>query len=127
VIVLDTHAWVWWEGEVERLSATARRALERAPSLGVPAICLLEVVRLVDGGRYRLDRPPLVWLREALAQQRSELLPLTPEIAVRSLAIGDEIRDPADRLVAATALEHGCPLVTKDERLAAVAGLDVVW
>ena len=127
MIVLDTHAWVWWEGEVGRLSPAALRMLERAPSLGVPAICTLEFARLADRGRVRSDRAPLAWLREALSQQRTHLLPLTPEIAVRSLTISDAIRDPADRLIAATALEHACPLVTKDERLATVPGLEIVW
>jgi PIN domain nuclease of toxin-antitoxin system len=56
-----------------------------------------------------------------------ELLPLTAEIAVRATTLSDEIRDPADRLVAATALELALPLVSRDEGMVPIPGLCVVW
>ena len=59
---------------------------------------------------------------------RMELVPLTPAIAARSAELGPGMHgDPADRLIAATALELSIPLVTRDQRLARVPGLQVVW
>jgi PIN domain nuclease of toxin-antitoxin system len=127
LIVLDTHAWIWWESDRDLLSSPARKALGRTREYGVSAMSVFEVAMLVERGRLRLDRLPLAWLREALAQSRCSLFPLTPEIAVRAVGLSTALGDPADRLIAATALEHGCPLVTKDARMSDLGGLDVVW
>ena len=54
------------------------------------------------------------------------VLPLTPQIAVAATAF-PEFRDPADRLIAATALTHGVPLVTKDERIQRSGVVATVW
>jgi PIN domain nuclease of toxin-antitoxin system len=129
VIVLDTHAWVWWAAEApRRLSARARRAIADAPSVGVSAISAWEVAMLVAKGRLDLDRDVLVWIRQALALPRVTLLPLTPEVAVRSTRLGDRFPgDPADRILVATARELGAALVTKDAALRGVEGVRTVW
>ncbi len=83
---------------------------------------------LVQKGRFRVDRPVLEFLRDGLAWAGVELLPLTSAIAARSGNLGVEMHgDPADRLIAATAMELSCPLVTRDARLTAVAGLPTIW
>lgn len=61
LIVLDTHAWVWWLTKPERLARGAARAIERAPRLGVPAICAWEVAMKGEAGTLRFDRPYDVW------------------------------------------------------------------
>jgi PIN domain nuclease of toxin-antitoxin system len=78
VIVVDTHAWLWWVSEPGRLGKAARRSLEAAKRIGVPAICCLEVATLVNRGRISLDRPALEWMRDALGGGRVDLLPLSP-------------------------------------------------
>lgn len=72
---------------------------------------------LVRRGRLDLDRPVLTWIRQALALPGVEIAPLTPEVAVRASALGGGVSDPADRIIAATALEARAPLVTLDEGL----------
>ena len=89
MIVLDTHAWLWWVSEPGQLGRMARRQIEAADRLGVAAVSCFEVAAAVAKGRISLDRSPLEWLRQALAVPRVELLPLTPAVAPskpRSLA-----------------------------------------
>jgi len=128
LIVLDTHAWIWWVADPARLSSAARRAIEKARVRGVCAISVWEVAVLIERGRLVLDREVTDWVRDALEMPGVELLPLTPEIA---LAAGGGVLelhgDPADRMIAATALAHRARLVTKDERLRALQTLDTVW
>lgn len=129
MILLDTHAWIWWAAETpRRLSARARRAIADSPSVGVSAISTWEVAMLVAKGRLELDRDVLVWIRQALAVPRVTLVPLTPEIAVRSTRLGDGFPgDPADRILVATAREVGAALVTRDETLRRAEGVRIVW
>jgi PIN domain nuclease of toxin-antitoxin system len=127
VIVLDTHAWIWWISSPERLSKKARSAIDASNELVVPAICCWEVAMLAAKRRLELDRDVLVWLRQALAQPRIELEPLSPEIAVRSASLDLAHGDLADRMILATALHRRAPLISKDDRLRASREADVVW
>ena len=83
VIVLDTHAWIWWLDGSKKLPARTRRRLGRARAIGVCAISCWEVARLVVHGRLKLDRQVHDWVASALRAPRVELLALEPEIAVR--------------------------------------------
>ena len=128
MIVLDTHAWIWWVSEPARLGKSARRVVDAATRVGVPAICCLELATLAARGRITLDRPPLDWIHEALAQARVELLSLTPAVAVRAAGLPASFPgDPADRLVVATALIETATLVTKDDRIRRSRIVETVW
>jgi PIN domain nuclease of toxin-antitoxin system len=128
VIVLDTHAWIWWVAEPDKLSARARNAIDAAEALGVCAISCWEVAMLVVKQRLELDRDTLLWIRQALAAPRVTLLPLTPEVFVASARFAPTPpADPADRMIAASALEHHASVVTKDSRLRSMAQIETVW
>jgi PIN domain nuclease of toxin-antitoxin system len=128
MIVLDTHAFIWWADESSRLSARARHALEEADALGVCAISCWETAMLVEKQRLRLDRDVLDFLGQALALPRVELLPLTPEVSVAAARlVSSALADPADRMIAATALEAGAAVVSKDTRLRGVGELKTIW
>ena len=128
MIVLDTHAFVWFAVESDRLSSRARHAIGLADALGVCAITCWEVAMLVEKERLRLDRDTLEFLRQALALPRVELLPLTTEVSVAAARLAaTTLADPADRMIAATALEAEAAVVSRDARLRGVAGLKTIW
>jgi PIN domain nuclease of toxin-antitoxin system len=128
VIVLDTHAFVWWAAGSNKLSAVAQRSIDASARRGLPAICLWESAMLTQRRRLVLDRDLMDWLSDALALDGVELLPLTTDIAVRSTRLGrGTISDPADRMIVATALVHGAPLVTRDERIRGFGGVTSIW
>jgi PIN domain nuclease of toxin-antitoxin system len=95
--------------------------------VGIAAISCWEVAMLVEKARLDLDRDVLVWVQQALAQPRCTLLPLTAEVAVAAARLGSEGSDPADRLIAATAISQRAALVTKDQRLRRSKHLQTIW
>jgi len=126
VIVLDTHALLWWVSEPRRLSRRAATEIARAERVGLPTIVFWEIALLVRKGRIELGVPAASWLERILQIPRCEALPLSAIVALR--ADGLEMHaDPADRFIAATALHLGAPIVSKDRLLADVKGLRVIW
>ena len=121
VIILDTHVWVWWVTGNPRLTAAQAAVIAHAyryRTVGISAVSCWEIAMLVYKGRLQLGADLLTWFREELDYPSVALLPLTPEIAVRAYHLPETFQpDPADRLIVATAIEHGCPLVTSDERI----------
>jgi PIN domain nuclease of toxin-antitoxin system len=128
VIVLDTHVWVWWTSRPEKLSARVRHAIDGEAILGVSVVSCWEVATLVRRGRLGLDRDVLVWVKQALALPRIELLPLTPDVAVAAGSLSESFPgDPADRLVVASALAAKSMVATKDARIRASGAVRCVW
>ena len=126
--VLDTHAWIWWVSDPTRLGKSARREIEHARAIGILSICCLEVSVLAARGRVRLDRPTLEWIHDTLALPHVELLPITPAVAVKAAELPAAFPgDPADRLIAATAVLESAALVTKDDRIRGCPGVRTVW
>jgi PIN domain nuclease of toxin-antitoxin system len=122
VILLDTHIWVWWVSQPDRLQPAHRELLERGPdrTFGVSIISCWEIAKLVEYGRLKLDRRVGLWLESALAEPGVSLLPLNPRIVVESTQLPQPFhRDPADQLLLATARVLECPLMTEDGKIAA--------
>lgn len=128
LILLDTHVWIWRHLAPSKLSRAARREIEAKAPIGIPAIACLELSVLVNRGLLKLDRPTLEWIEDALAERDTELVPISPAIAVRAAGLGGtSVTDPADRLIAATAIELDATLITKDQRLLDYAAIRSVW
>lgn len=87
---------------------------------------VLELADLAERGRIELDLPIRSWMREALSQERVEVLRLAPEIAVDAAQLRFA-RDPFDRAIYATARAADAPLVTRDERIRAFDPERAVW
>jgi PIN domain nuclease of toxin-antitoxin system len=120
MIVLDTHIWIWWANESNRLSSNMRELIERHTStgLGVSAISCWEVAKLVERGRLELSLPVQQWLAEALSLPGVRLLELSPDIAVGSTQLPGEFhRDPADQIIVATARFYDILLLTLDAKI----------
>ncbi len=127
LIILDTHTWIWWAAARDRLSRRAYKAIEQANELFVPAIACWEVSMLVAKGRLQFDRDVLTWVRQAVNLPKVSLVPLLPEISVSAATLADFGGDPADRMIAATALYLRGVLVTKDGRLRRYRELQTLW
>jgi PIN domain nuclease of toxin-antitoxin system len=128
LIVLDTHARVWWAVASTKLSAAARRAIEGAGELAVSPMSYWEVAMLVERGRLVLDRDVLTWIRQALAMPRVVCVPLLPGIAVAASSFAADFHgDPVDRILVATAQHLQAPLVTKDDRIRSSKAVRTIW
>lgn len=85
MIVLDTHVWIWIQGESRLPRATAQRIeQEEATGIGVSAISCWEIAKLVEHDRLALPLTVEEWLTTALSYPGMELVPITPRIAVES-------------------------------------------
>jgi PIN domain nuclease of toxin-antitoxin system len=115
-VLLDTHVIQWWSAEPERLSRAATRALEDADELAAAGISWFELAWLARHERIVLTIPVRSWLEQLAVQVRT--IELTPAIADTAASLPSAFPgDPADRLIYATAIEHGWRLVTKDGRM----------
>ena len=118
MIVLDTHALLWFDGGDNRLGRNARRTISNGISQGeiaVSAISIWEIGMLIDKQRIDL-RLGLGGWRETLNSQGLIELPVSGYIAERAATLQNIHGDPADRIIIATALEHQA-LVTADRRI----------
>jgi PIN domain nuclease of toxin-antitoxin system len=115
-LLLDTHVVHWWSAEPQRVSAPAREALDRADELAVAAISWYELAWLARHERIIVNVPIRTWLQGLAAQLRT--IGVTPAIADTAVALPSSFPgDPADRLIYATAIEHGLELVSKDRAI----------
>lgn len=122
VIVLDTHAWIWWTHDESRLAAEQIAAIQENETngVGVSAISCWEIAKLVEYDRLDLPIPLEQWFEIALNYPGTSLLALTPEIAIESTRLPDTFhRDPADQIIVATARIYDCSLITSDKRIRA--------
>ena len=119
-LLLDTHVALWLDSGDDRLRASTRTLIDGCWQGGgtilLSAISVWEIALLVDTGRVDLDIPIATWIERFLDRPGIEVVPLGYEAAARSYQLHHlEHRDPADRLLIATAIELACPLVTYDE------------
>jgi PIN domain nuclease of toxin-antitoxin system len=121
LLLLDTHVWLWLVAGSQDLSTEARDAIERAAAAGslrIAAISLWEIALLAARGRIVLSKSIGLWLEEALADPAPAIDPLSPQVAIESSALPDAFhRDPADRLIVATARVANATLMTRDRRI----------
>ncbi|MGQ0506634.1 MAG: type II toxin-antitoxin system VapC family toxin [Myxococcaceae bacterium] len=118
-LVLDTHIFLWWFDNPARLSKSQVRALKKVnaetPAL-LSDISLWEISMLVSLGRLRPKIPLREWFEVALERPHLELQPITPAIACEVTELSSRFhKDPADRIIVATARILGATLLTADE------------
>jgi PIN domain nuclease of toxin-antitoxin system len=119
--LLDTHIWIWWMLGDPSLSHSEREVLDALPGGSRPVISdisLWEFATLVDLGRIRIDCPVEDWLSIAASPATVRVQPITPGIVTEMNRLpADFHRDPADRLIVATARFLKLPLATKDRKI----------
>ena len=130
MIVCDTHALVFDALAPKLLGSEAARVIEnshRSGDLACADISLWEIAMLMEKGRLQVDASAEDFLVAMIAARRLNILPVTPAIAALSASSNLPEGDPADRLIAATAISHGATLITKDERLTGLPELPTIW
>jgi len=130
VILLDTHVVIWLALEPGRISKRARAAIQetrqRGEGLAVSDITPLEIATIENKGRIKLNASLEAFLAEIEA--RFIVLPIAGRICVSALALPAAYpRDPADRVIGATALVEGFPLITADDGIRRSKTLKTIW
>jgi len=125
-LLLDTHILLWLESGDDRLRSKTRGLIDEhwreGGTILVSAVTAWEIAMLADGGRIDLSRPTEDWIKQCLSRPGLDMVPLSWRACVRAYDLRDfEYRDPADRLLIATAVELACTLVTYDERISGYA------
>jgi PIN domain nuclease of toxin-antitoxin system len=130
VILVDTHVVVWLAFDQAQLSQKARAAIDdarrKSDGLAISDITLLELATLASKGRIRLNISLESFLREIEA--RFTILPISGRACVRALGLPAAYpKDPADRIIAGTALVEGLSLLTADRAIRRSRALPTIW
>ncbi len=129
MILLDTHVLIWLAFEPAKLSKSAREAIRESTGtggLGISAITLWEAAWLVTHRRVDFTGTADAFLEEI--SSRTGVFPITSQIAILANQLPSTFPgDPSDRLIAATALDEGCALVTKDRSIRKFQQIKTIW
>lgn len=131
MILLDTHVWVWFVSEPKRLSKAAKIAIDTAiaqKGLLISSISAWEVALLVAKKRLKLTMDIADWIAKSERLPFFQFIPVDNSVAVKSVNLPQPFhQDPADRIIIATALGVGTPVVTKDEKILNYSHVKSIW
>jgi PIN domain nuclease of toxin-antitoxin system len=131
VIVLDTHVWIWYLDDPAQLSTPARTSIDQAlreKAVLISSISVWEVALLVVSGRLELTIDVHDWIAKCEALPFLTFVPVDNAIFLKSVFLSGQLHsDPADRIIVATALMRGVPVVTKDRRIRKYAKVQSIW
>lgn len=131
MIVLDTHVWVLFVSNPELLSKRAKRSLDTAmeeKGILISSISAWEVALLVAKKRLRLTLGVTDWIAKSEALPFITFIPVDNSIAIKSVNLPQPLHsDPADRIIIATAISMGAPLLTKDEKILKYPHVQTIW
>lgn len=132
MIVLDTHALLWWLNEEgSKLSAKAQQAINSELASGeviASSISSWEIMMLITKGKLKLSVDVLPWIESAEEISGFRFVPVDNTTAVKSLLLpGDFHPDPADRIIVALARELAAPLVTADRKIRDYPHVRTIW
>lgn len=131
MIVLDTHIWLWWISNPENLSTAANQAIDQAITengIVISSISTWEVALLVEKERLKLSIDIRDWVRKTESLPFVRFMPVDNTISLRSVTLPGQFHaDPADRIITATAMTMGLPLVTKDDKIISYPHVRTIW
>lgn len=115
MILLDTHIWVRWLIS-ENMDSEMTNFIENSEHVGISSISCWEVAYLAKRGRMELPIPVENWINVGLSETQIICLPIDQQIAMLAANLPDHHRDPADRMIIATAISHKAQLISFDEQ-----------
>lgn len=132
MIVIDTHILVWWVSSNESLSTSASKTIKNTLDSGsevlVSSISVWEISMLIEKGRLILSMDLTNWLDEIAQIDGVRFVSIDNEIAIKSTLLPGEFhKDPADRMIVATARKFAVPLVTADEKIIRYEHVKTIW
>ena len=132
MIVLDTHVLLWWVSDKSKLSKKAlslvNRESRQADRVLVSSISTWEIAMLVNRSRLSLKIEVDDFITQLENLPAIQFLPITNRIALASVGLPEPLhKDPADRLIIATAKVNNCKLITADEKILAYDHVDAIW
>jgi PIN domain nuclease of toxin-antitoxin system len=129
VILLDTHVVIWVSQESRQITKAARQAMRKARRNGpllISSLTLYEIAQLAARGRVQVKPSLEAYLREI--ECLFIVKPVDAAVAIASSTLPPTYPgDPVDRIIGATALVEGIPLVTADERIRRSGCLQTIW
>jgi PIN domain nuclease of toxin-antitoxin system len=129
MILLDTHTLIWLANEPVKLSRVASDAIResnQSGGLAISAITLWELAWLATHGRVDIPGTADAFVEEI--SSRTAILPITREVALLGSRLPSTYSsDPCDRLIGATAIAEGIPLITKDRTIRDCKQIKVIW
>lgn len=132
MIVLDTHVLIWWaSGQDDQLSSKASEAINRELNEGeilISSITAWEIATLVSKGRLSMTMDVSSWLNTVGQIEVVRYIPVDNDIGVKSTELPGEFhKDPADRIIVATARKLAAPLITADEKILNYPHVRTIW
>ena len=133
MIVLDTHALIWWVNDDQQLTDKARKAIEKEISsedgqVFISTITAWEIAMLVQKGRLTLTMDVKDWIDIVAAIEGVRFVPVDNEVAMQSVRLPGEFHpDPADRMIVALARRLSVALVTSDAKIQAYKHVKTIW
>lgn len=131
MIVLDTHAWIWWISNPELLPRRTLSWIEKAinkNAVFISTISVWEVALLVEKKRLKLTMSIQDWILQNETLPYFQFIPVDNAVILQSIDLpGFLYKDPADRIIMATAILTNSFLITKDERIRNYSRIKTVW
>ncbi len=131
MIVLDTNALIWWICNSKKLSKKAKKAIDESKkeeSMYISTMSVLEILSLIKKNKLELNTLADNWLEKIQDLSYVHFVPIDNKVAVLSTNLTDfSHKDPADRIIIATALHLGAKLVTSDKKILSYSNVQTVW
>lgn len=131
MILLDTHSLIWWFDNDPRLSTSAKRTIDTEQQtglIGISSFSCWEIALLASRRKIYLTNEIRAWPGAITAISRVRFIPVDNNIAVASIYLPGKLnKDPADRIIVATAMQLNIPIVTTDARTRAYPYVQPIW
>ena len=133
MIVLDTHALIWWVSNNVQLSSRAKNAINKElddedGQIVISSISTWEIALLVEKNRLKLTMDVDEWIQTVTAIDKVIFKPLDNQVAIQSIRLPGEFHpDPADRMITALSRHLSAPLITSDQKIRNYQYVKTIW